>query len=127
MELLNRIALIDDNSISRGMLGEMVKSYFEEKKENVTIDEFSSGEELLTKIDEGVYYDMYFMDIIMPGLRGVDVANIVREKDKNGLIVYLTATIAFEKKSEETTNSEYILKPIANDKIAELLDKIYNK
>lgn len=57
------------------------------EKARFHIDEFHSGQELL---NSGMHYDIILLDIDMPEMNGLDTARLLRQKDKNVKLIYIT-------------------------------------
>ena len=59
----------------------------------------------------------------MPLLNGMDAARELRQRDKSVKIIFLTSSPEFALESYEVKAQGYVLKPIAYDKLKELLDE----
>jgi signal transduction histidine kinase/CheY-like chemotaxis protein/ABC-type amino acid transport substrate-binding protein len=57
----------------------------------LAIDTVKSGFEAITKIEDGVVYDIVFMDHMMPGMDGIEAAAKIRELGYRRPIIALTA------------------------------------
>lgn len=115
-----RIALVDD-SIE---ICEMAKSTIEESVEGgVSVDSFTNPEMLLYDICEGIKYDAYFIDIEMPQMDGITLAKEIREKHKDGWIVFLTShsELALVGYDIDIQAKHFIVKSRMNEKIPELM------
>ncbi len=92
MEKIN-IVIVDDHELYR--LGE--KAVITEKLPQVTIlAEYGSGQELLVHLENGVCPDIILLDIVMPGISGIETAEIVREKYPHIKIIMLSSEVAPE-------------------------------
>ena len=59
--------------------------------DNCPLEVFSNGEELLDYLsDRKQRFSLYFMDISLPGISGIETAAAIREKDPYALIIYIT-------------------------------------
>ena len=67
------IAVIDDDLVVR----KMMTAIFSGLNAEVTL--FENGEDFLNKVENDVY-DVVFLDMIMPGMSGIDVLNGARKK-----------------------------------------------
>ena len=53
-------------------------------------DCFTQGEDLLHKINSGTNYHLYFLDIEMPGINGIDVCRKIRSRDEDSLVIFIS-------------------------------------
>ena len=53
---------------------------------------FQRGQELLCQVEEDGGFDLYLLDIIMPGLNGIQAGQQLRELGNGGEIIYLTTS-----------------------------------
>lgn len=80
------ILIVDDNKINRLVTKKVLD------QRDVLTSEATSGEEALSKIQEGGIYDLILMDINMPGLNGFDTTREIRKIDAQIPIIALTAS-----------------------------------
>ena len=84
-----KIAICDDNM----KYINTVEDYLDKMKSSkIDHDVFMSGEELLREYERNeADYDAIFLDMEMTGLDGIETANIIRQFDKNVIIVFVTS------------------------------------
>jgi len=70
---------------------------------------FSSGEELLLS-DKNI--DILFLDIQMSGKDGMETARELRKKDKNMILIFVTAVEEYVFQAFDVGAFHYIVKPI---------------
>jgi DNA-binding LytR/AlgR family response regulator len=63
-------------------------------------------------------YDAAFLDIRMPGLDGMEVARLLRQFADPPEIVFVTAFEAYAVEAFEVRAADYLLKPVAADRLA---------
>lgn len=119
-----RFAFCEDNSYQRDLISEIINDYISDKFASITLDVFESGNDLLADIEENGAYDVYLLDIMMPKITGMKVAETIRSGDKNGKIIFLTATRDYLLESYDVKATHYLLKPIDVDKLYALFDEI---
>ncbi len=56
--------------------------------------------------------DIVFMDIDMPGLNGMDAAKLLREKDNDVIIIFVTNMMQMAIKGYEVRAFDFIVKPV---------------
>ena len=123
---MKRVAILDDYELDRELLKLIIKNYFETIKEEYTIYEYSSGDALIVDIEEEfIDVDLLFLDIIMEGINGMDIARRLRDIHFNAPIVFLTASQDYAIESYEVHASGYLLKPIDAHKLTHLLSEIF--
>jgi len=78
------------------------------------IDAVKSGFEAIEKIEQGIIYDVIFMDHMMPKMNGVEAVKIIRESGYTNPIVALTANAVSGQEEMFMTNGfdGFISKPI---------------
>ena len=109
-----RIAICDDEKNIRELIGnKVVKQYPDEE-----LVFFSSGEELLLS---DMHIDILFLDIQMSGKDGMETARELRKKDKNMILIFVTAVEEYVFQAFDVGAFHYIVKPINDAKFADVL------
>lgn len=67
--------------------------------------------------------DIIIIDNEMPGMNGIEVSRIIKEKDKNKIIILLVEYYNFNNKIIDLNIDDYILKPINPESLAKVLNK----
>lgn len=89
----------------------------------MSITAFSSGAVLLEHLRVKGTFDIYLLDVIMPGQNGIELGLSIREADKGGHIIYLTTSSEFAVDSYQTKASDYLLKPVNKNRLFQSLDE----
>ena len=109
-----QIAICDDEKNVQELLrSKIVKQY-----PDADIIFFSSGEELLLSAQ---HIDILFLDIQMTGKNGMETARELRKKDKNVILIFVTAIEEYVFQAFDVGAFHYILKPIDDTKFADVL------
>ena len=88
-----QFALCDDEPDQRALLGGLVRQYLEGRPGlSARLSLFSGGAELLSQVEAVGGFDLYLLDIIMPGFSGIDLGLRLRELGEDGPILYLTTS-----------------------------------
>ena len=111
-----RIAICDDEKNIRELIGDKVVKQYPEAE----IVFFSSGEELLLSDS---HIDLLFLDIQMSGRNGMDTARELRKKDKNVILIFVTAVEEYVFQAFDVGAFHYIVKPINEAKFMDVLRK----
>ncbi|MCI5142358.1 MAG: response regulator [Candidatus Electrothrix sp. ATG1] len=118
MEETMSVLIVDDSRLSCVALRMRLSKRFPDWK----IDEVQNAESALTKAEQKSY-DLFTLDINMPGMSGLELAPILKEKYPAARIVFLTANIqdATRKRIEEM-GAGFMSKPIKEDTVNQLIE-----
>ena len=118
-----RIAICDDEEIVCSQFEQVLEPYIWEKK--IDLDVFYSGEELIEVLAEGQHFDLIFLDIELCMMNGVEVGKYIRNKlgNENVQIVYISAKRQYAMELFETRPMNFLVKPVPNESIIEMLEK----
>jgi len=124
--LLN-IAVCDDNIDELSKMIQFINSYQSLKNLNCEYAAFTNGFDLVSALEKGKGFDIYCLDIIMPGFTGIDVAKQIRDFDKNATILFFTSSSEFALESYSVRAINYVLKPITKEKLFFVFDEILER
>lgn len=91
------------------------------------VETFTDGEALLARAKETGGFDIYILDILMPGRSGIDAGRKLRELGFDGEIIYLTNSNDFAADSYDVRAFFYLLKPIDENRLFQVLDGAVEK
>lgn len=120
-----RLAICDDNAFQRAVLKEMLEEYRQSSAFDFEMRLFGSGEALLQSVQTDGAYDVYLLDMIMPGINGMETAITLRQMRDGGKIIFLTATHEYAAASYEVDAFYYLLKPVDPDKMKKILGRAF--
>lgn len=112
-----RIVICEDDFTQRCNLKALISKAFEKISTKIDFLEFSSGEELISANLDGI--DIFFLDIKMDKLTGIDVAKIIREKNNDNQIIFTTSLIDYIQEGYKVRAYRYLLKPIKYEDLEE--------
>lgn len=121
-----QIALCDDETMELDKTENIIKSYGEQHADcDFVIERFTDAEKLLEKIREQQYQpEIVFMDIYMREKSGMEAARELRKMRNRCKIVFLTSSKYHALEAFRVDASQYLVKPIAEDEVFLLLDKL---
>ena len=122
-----KIAFCDDDMEVLHQMNELLDRYQVERNEDITYAAFQSPFELLTEIEKGIRPDILFLDVVMPGQNGMDVAKEIRQYDTNVKIIFLTSSPEFAVESYSVGAYFYQLKPIWEESFFRLMDSVLSE
>ena len=113
-----RILLVEDDPTCRQIGGKFLYSF------SCVIDTALDGLEAVSKMQEGIKYDMILMDIIMPNLDGVSACHIIRQFDRTPIIA-MTSNIRSDdiQMYFQHGMDDVLPKPFTRKSLLEMLEK----
>lgn len=111
-----KIAFCDDDMSTLNEVRGLIDTYGTEHNQEIVYTAFYSPLELLVEIEKGMRWDILFLDVIMPGENGVNVAKEIRQYDTAVKIIFLTSSAEFAVESYTVGAYFYQLKPIVGKK-----------
>lgn len=122
-----KIAFCDDDCSVLSDLHELLALYRAEKNKEIDDFTFHSPLDLISEIERGTRFDVLFLDVLMPGENGIDVAAEIRNFDKNAKIIFLTSSSEFAVQSYTVNAFYYQLKPICAESFTRLMDGVLSQ
>ncbi len=112
------IHVIDDEAVIRDVLAQLLTS------EGYEVEMSSSGEEALEKFPSQSF-DVVLLDLLMPGLDGLEVLRRIKRVDPLAAVIIITAYGSVESAVEALKIGalDYVQKPFKHDDLLRVLDK----
>ncbi|MGI5066768.1 response regulator [Treponema putidum] len=113
------IAVVDDDLVVRKMMTAIFSGL------NAEVALFENGEDFLNKIQNDAY-DVIFLDMIMPGMSGIDV--LIEAKKKGITVPFVILSSVTQRdtviKALEKGAKRYILKPIKKETVLRKMEEV---
>ncbi|MEG1427352.1 MAG: LytTR family DNA-binding domain-containing protein [Oscillospiraceae bacterium] len=119
-----QVAICDDHIEELSNLSALLDAYRFERRVDLLYTVFQSPLDLISTIEKGTAYDVILLDVVMPGLNGIDAAKDIRSYDKNVKIIFLTTSAEFAVESYAVAAYFYQLKPVWKDSLFTLMDRV---
>ncbi len=119
-----QIAVCDDSIDELSNMAQLVNLYRTSRNIHCDYAAFLNGFELVSDLERGRRFDIYCLDIIMPGYTGIDVAKEIRNFDKTAPILFFTSSSEFALESYSVKAVNYVLKPISKEKLFTAFDDL---
>lgn len=118
-----KVAVCDDEQPYLDNTRSMLEQYAVEHELEITAETFSNPSVLLDNIENGIYHDIYLLDIYMPGLSGMSVATELRSRGISSPIVFLTSSAEHAVEAFGVDATHYLLKPYTQQNFCVAMDK----
>lgn len=110
------IAVVDDEKVIREYICNLIK----EQKPESHIEVYAAGYEMLASEKQ---FDIVFLDIQMDGMNGIETARILREKQEDAIVIFITGVKEYVFDALDLYAFHYLLKPVDEKKFKEVLQK----
>ena len=118
-----KIAICDDEKEFRDVAECMLKRYMEDKDVSFRVDIFDIPSELVDATEKGTIYDIYLLDVFMPGVTGMSIATELRSHGVKSPIIFLTSSTDHALQAFGVDATHYLLKPYTKDNFYVGMDK----
>lgn len=115
------IAICDDEQKFTEQLHELLKHYEQEAGELFRITTFCDGSELIDHYDTTI--DLIFLDIKMNKMNGFKTAELIRQKDSQVSIIFLTTLTQYGLEGYKYQATNYIIKPMKYARLKSEMDR----
>ena len=117
------IAVCDDQAEELSALTALLDQWQAERHFPLRYHTFRSAAGMLDAAQRE-RFSLYLLDVMMPGIDGMDAAREIRTFDDAADIVFLTSSPGFAYESYGVRALEYLLKPISGGLLFPVLDKL---
>ncbi len=121
------IYTIENSPIERKALSEALEEWSTIRRINLHIRNWISGEDYFNAVhtDENFRYpDIYFLDIQLDGMSGIQIAEHLRVNGFHGVMIFVTAFREYVFDGYDVRAFDYLLKPIDKVRLHRCLDEI---
>ncbi len=118
-----KIAICDDDNRDLLQIASLLESYRHNRKAELSYVSFQNATELLSSINTRDY-DLLLLDMLMPGINGMQAAREIRESNSRIQIIFLTSSPEFAVESYSVRAHYYLLKPASEEKLFPILDRL---
>ena len=119
-----RIAVCDDDQAIREELIQLIQK----QVSDVDIVRYQPGEEMISAKGN---FDIYFLDIEMGSVSGMDLARRIREQEESirqrSLIIFVTGYREYMEAAFDVNAFHYLIKPIDAEKFSEVFNRAWKE
>lgn len=116
-----RITVVEDQFYDKELILSYLRCYEDSNNCKFKVDYYEDGQTLINNYDKNV--DIMLMDIDLPALNGMDAAKMIRGKDKDVVIVFLTNLAKYAINGYEVGALDFVLKPISYFAFSKKIEK----
>lgn len=114
------IALVEDEPEAADVLAAFIARYADEKGLELAVTRFGNAMDFEMTHQ---HFDLVFMDIQMPGINGMEAAQLMRTYDSETPIIFVTNLAQYAVKGYEVDALDFIVKPVTYFNFRMRMDK----
>ncbi len=115
------IAIVEDSDEEAAALLDCLKRYESETGERFSYTRFPEANAFLEEKEKT--FDIVFMDIMLPGVNGMEAAQRMRKANRQTVLIFVTNMTSYAIKSYEVDALDYIVKPLSYKRVVFKLRK----
>ncbi len=116
-----RVAICDDERSMQIVLEKLFNEYSKIRNIDVSIDKYNNGHDLIRCLNDKEY-EIVFMDYQMGNIDGIETSRLIRNRDKDCIIIFVSAYPEVAVDSYEVNTFRFIVKPINKEKLFNAID-----
>lgn len=117
------IAICDDSEVYRQYLMDLLQKWGRMHEQTCHFTQFSSAKEFLITWEEHQDVSIFLLDIEMPGMNGVELARLIRQRNAQAQIIFVTGYSEYMAIGYDVEALHYLVKPIESEKLFTVLDR----
>jgi CheY-like chemotaxis protein len=119
-ELRWRILVVDDEPSNRRVARRFLEGA------GYVVSVAPSAAEALRIVQEQGEFDLYVVDVVMPGMRGTELAEVLRQRQPDALVLFFTAfaDILFTGRRVLQDKEAFIQKPVSKHELLEAISQL---
>jgi DNA-binding LytR/AlgR family response regulator len=111
--------IVDDEAPARGELRYLLSAH----PELEIVGEAATAKEALA-LAASVRYDAVFLDVEMPGMTGLEAAQLVLDRSERPAVVFVTAHERYAVDAFAVEAFDYLVKPVDPERLARLVERL---
>ena len=117
------IAIVDDNNIIREHISSLINTSLFSETIEYCVYQYETSEKYLEKVNS-INHHVLLLDIELPGISGVDLAQIVSKQNKDCIIIFLTSYDHYMKDAFGINVYRYIMKNECDKLLPTVLNEV---
>lgn len=94
---------------------------FGDRRLKARIDTYKDMPELLAADEE---YDLYLLDVLMPGMTGIEGAGALQKKVERPVVVFITSSLESAVDGYSVNAAGFVLKPVEAERLEATLERV---
>jgi DNA-binding LytR/AlgR family response regulator len=121
-----KVALVEDEKIFSATQEKICRGILEKLNIVYDITVFDNSGDFIKAFSQGQKrFDLLLLDIVMDGANGMDIAKMIREIDKEAVIIFITSSSEYVFNGYDVGALHYLLKPVDETLLEKLITTAY--
>ncbi|ATW27018.1 LytR/AlgR family response regulator transcription factor [Candidatus Formimonas warabiya] len=120
--MILKTLIVDDEYPARQEL-----RYLLEQFPDIEVVGEAAGATEALKLIQALEYDILFLDINLPGINGLELAASLLKLPRSPQVIFITAYDNYAVDAFDVNAVDYIMKPIAKQRLKKAIDKVHGK
>jgi len=122
-----KIALVDDDVKFLAQTARLLEIILEHRGARAEVSQFASAEKVLKARAGGKVFDMYLLDVVMPGMDGIELGRRIRRDQPDAPLLFFTTSRDFAVEAIGIEAVSYVVKPFSHEAFAEAIDRAFKR
>ena len=119
------VAICDDDTLILEKVGELVGDFFRKNCTEIKTQLYQSSENLIYDLHDGLNYNLFLLDIEMPGANGMEIAKSIHDHMPAATVIFITSHLEYAIEAYEFSVFRYIPKSAIEEKLPAALRDFY--
>lgn len=115
------IAVCEDTMAECRVIVEYAEAFFRERGLEARVDAYGDMDALLESQKE---YGLYLLDVMLPGMSGIQGADVLRQREDNPVVVFITSSLESAVDGYRVNAAGFLLKPITRELFDETMQRV---
>lgn len=116
--------ICEDEKLQAEYLSSCIYKWAQQIKEIAQVNIYDDAKSLLFNFEDEIDADVLLLDIEMPGMTGMELAEKIRERESNIQIIFITGLKDYVFQGYSVSAVSYLLKPVKEDELFKCFDKV---
>ena len=117
-----KVLYCEDDQTSLKVFRDLTKAYDKENKTTTEVCCFTAPSFVVSELEKDTRFDAFFLDIELPVMDGFELATLIRKKNPEVPIVFISAYSTYVQEGYKLGIFRYISKPLTKEELFPCLD-----
>lgn len=121
---MHKVLIVEDFADDAALLAEELERYARRRGLELSVE---TSESAMAIAAGNRTFDLIFLDIELPGINGMEAAELLRAYDTNTPVIFTTSLAQYAVRSYEVGAAGFIVKPVTQPKLELAMDKVLGR